>query len=196
MAKAKSQYDVLYSIGATDDTAAGIKEATNSLTSPIDRITAKWAMLDRAIGLSAGIYLAGKALAILEKAFQQFAGAVEQQQKRISFDNLARSVGSSSSKIISELKRASNETITFQRAIETAGRSILLGLDAKILPRLMEIAKASSKVTGQTVVAAYEDITLGVARQSKMILDNLGILVDYDKYLVKLAGTMGKQKTI
>ena len=194
MAKAKSQYDVLYSIGATDDTAAGIKEATNSLTSPIDRITAKWAMLDRAIGLSAGIYLAGKALAILEKAFQQFAGAVEQQQKRISFDNLARSVGSSSSKIISELKRASNETITFQRAIETAGRSILLGLDAKILPRLMEIAKASSKVTGQTVVAAYEDITLGVARQSKMILDNLGILVDYDKYLVKLAGTMGKAK--
>ena len=191
---AKNQYDVIYAIGASDETAAGIKSATANLTSPIDRITAKWATLDRAIGLSAGIFLAGKAFNLLEKAFQQFAVAVEQQQKRISFDNLARSVGSSSSKIISELKRASNETITFQRAIETAGRSILLGLDAKILPRLMEIAKASSKVTGQTVVAAYEDITLGVARQSKMILDNLGILVDYDKHLIKLAGTMGKAK--
>ena len=194
MAKAKSNYDVTYSIGATDETAAGIKTATNSLTSPIDRITAKWATLDRAIGLSAGIYLAGKAFNVLGKVFDQFATAVEQQQKRISFDNLARSVGSSSTKIISELKRASNETITFQKAIETAGRSILLGLDANILPRLMEIAKASSKVTGQSVVAAYEDITLGVARQSKMILDNLGIIVDYDNHLANLARTMGKSK--
>ena len=194
MAKAKNTYDATYTIGANDETAAGIKSATASLTSPIDKITAKWATLDRAIGLSAGIYLAGKAFNILEKAFQQFTVAVEQQQKRISFDNLARSVGSSSSKIISELKKASHETITFQRAIETAGRSILLGLDAKILPRLMEIAKASSKVTGQTVVAAYEDITLGVARQSKMILDNLGIVVDYEIHLAKLASSLGKTK--
>lgn len=194
MAKAKNKYDALFTIGASDETAAGIKSATDSLTSPIDRITAKWATLDRAIGLSAGIYLAGKAFNMLEKAFQQFTVAIEQQQKRISFDNLARSVGSSSTKIISEIKKASNETITFQKAIESAGRSILLGLDAKILPKLMEIAKASSKVTGQTVVAAYEDITLGVARQSKMILDNLGIIVDYDNHLAKLAGTLGKAK--
>lgn len=194
MAKAKNNYDVTYSIGATDETAAGIKSAMGSLTSPIDKITAKWASLDRAIGVSAGIYLAGKAFSTLEKAYQQFATAVEQQQKRVSFDNLAKSVGSSSSKIISELKKASNETITYQKAIESASRSILLGLDANILPKLMQIAKASSKVTGQSIIQAYEDITIGVARQSKMILDNLGIILDYDSHLARLASTLGKTK--
>jgi hypothetical protein len=47
-------------------------------------------------------------------------------------------------------------------------------------------------MTGQSMTEAFNDITLGVARQSRMILDNLGIIIDADKAYQDYAKTLGK----
>lgn len=136
--------------------------------------------------IAAGVYLP------IKKAIDEITQAAERQEKRFAFANLAASVGANASKIIASVRAAAGEMLSMQETIETTSRAMLLGISPDVIPKLMEIARASSKVTGQSMSQAFSDITLGVARQSKMILDNLGILLDYDTHLKKVAGSLGK----
>ena len=76
----------------------------------------------------------------------------------------------------------------------TGSRAILLGIQQDKLVDLMKIARAASKAMGTTVSeAAFSDISLGIGRQSRLILDNLGIIVRvgvaYDKYAESVGTT-------
>ncbi|MBW2615113.1 MAG: hypothetical protein JRD02_02920, partial [Deltaproteobacteria bacterium] len=103
---------------------------------------------------------------------------------------MAASHGVAADKIVADLKRISRGTIDTMTLMEKAGTAMMLGIDPKKIAKLMEIARASTKITGQTVTQAFSDISLAVGRQSKMILDNLGILVSVEeankKYAEKL----------
>lgn len=136
--------------------------------------------------------IAAGVLLPIKKAIDEITQAAERQEKRFAFNNLAASVGANTTKIIASVRAASGEMLSMQETIETTSRAMLLGIGPDVIPKLMEIARASSKVTGQSMSQAFSDITLGVARQSKMILDNLGILLDYDTHLKKVAGSLGK----
>ncbi|MFH1738318.1 MAG: hypothetical protein ABIH23_04875, partial [bacterium] len=98
-------------------------------------------------------------------------------QERRSFENMAASYGQSADHIVAKLKAASGQTIDTMTLINKAGTAMMMGIDPEKLDKLMQIARATSRMTGQTVTKAFEDISLAVGRQSKMILDNLGIIV-------------------
>ena len=73
----------------------------------------------------------------------------------------------------------------------------LLGKEA--IPRfneLADVALRASKVMGISVTQAFDDIVTGIGRQSRMILDNLGIIVSVTdankKYADALGVTVGK----
>jgi len=103
------------------------------------------------------------------------------EQAREAFYNLSSSRGLNADKLIEDLKRVSKNTVATSDIISAAGRAQMLGVPAENLTKMMEIAMATSKLTGQTVTEAFNDITLAVGRQSKMILDNLGIIVSVEK---------------
>ncbi|RLF32701.1 MAG: hypothetical protein DRN07_04430 [Thermoplasmata archaeon] len=69
---------------------------------------------------------------------------------------------------------------------------MMMGIRPEALTRLMAIARATAKMTGQEVTKAFEDITLGIARQSKMILDNLGIIIRVEEANRRYAASLGK----
>jgi len=71
-------------------------------------------------------------------------------------------------------------------------RATSLGIDQSKLPELMEVARARSKIMGITVTQAFGDITLGIGRQSKLILDNLGIVIDSEQAYKDYAASVGK----
>lgn len=72
-----------------------------------------------------------------------------------------------------------------------ANMARVLGLTAKQFEQLTPIANAASNVLGIDVAFALESVTTGVARQSKLWLDNLGILVDVEGEQKKLAKSLG-----
>jgi hypothetical protein len=111
-------------------------------------------------------------------------------QQREAFGNLAASHGASADKILADLKRVSAGTVSMGVLIEKAGTSMLLGIESKTLPKLMEIAKASTRITGKSTAQAFTDISLAVGRQSKMILDNLGILISVEQANKQYAASM------
>jgi hypothetical protein len=148
-----------------------------------------WLAITAAI--TAGIMALRKAWELME------LGAKVEQQKQ-AFENLASSLGASSEQIIKDLRRMSGETMSTAQIMEKASQAMILGIDPTKLAKMMEISRASARAFGKDVGFMFESIAIGVGRQSKMILDNLGIIVNagdaYDKY-AKSIGKSAKELT-
>jgi len=135
---------------------------------------------------------AAGAVYTLIKAWDTAKLAARAKQEEQSFRSLAASYGTNANKIIRDLKRASAQTIDTMTLIQKAGTAMMMGIAPDKLSRLMEIARATSRMTGQTVTKSFEDISLAVGRQSKMILDNLGIIVKVSEANEAYAKKLGK----
>lgn len=114
------------------------------------------------------------------------------EQEMQSFKNMAASYGVNTDRLVADLKRASAGTVDVMTLVQKAGTAMMMGIDPEKISKLMEIARATSQMTGQTVTKAFEDISLAVGRQSKMILDNLGIIVRVDSANEAYAKTLNK----
>jgi hypothetical protein len=128
----------------------------------------------------------------MNRAWNLADQAAKFEQQKVAFGNLAASYGSNADKIISSLKSISTGTISTQVLIEKAGTAMMMGINPDKISKLMEIARATSKMTGQSVTEAFDNISLAVGRQSKMILDNLGIIVSAGDANEKYAQSIGK----
>lgn len=94
--------------------------------------------------------------------------------------------------LIKDLNAASKNTVSNLDLISNANKALALGISQNQLPELMEVATARAKLMGISVTQAFGDITLGIGRQSKMILDNLGIILDVEKAYRDYAVSIGK----
>jgi hypothetical protein len=103
-------------------------------------------------------------------------------QAKDALEELATGAGGSADAIIAAIKRATSGTVTEMDAIAAANKGILLGLGAQAdqWESLVEVARYRARAMGRSVTEALDDITIGIGRQSKMILDNLGIIVDLE----------------
>jgi len=150
------------------------------------RIKSAWDSVATAwVGIVAGIMAMREAWDLMN-----IAAKAEQQER--SFASLAASYGTNGDKIIADLKRVSAGTIDTMTMIKNAGTAMMMGIAPDDVVKLLEIARATAKMTGQDTVKAFEDISLAVGRQSKMILDNLGIILDVEKANEEYAKSLGK----
>ena len=113
----------------------------------------------------------------LRKAWDLAFDAARFQQAEQAFANLAASHGENSQKLIDNLIRVSKGTISTANLMQSAGTAMLLGIPADKLEDMMKIARATARITGQSMQEAFQDIAKGIGRQSKLVLDNLGIIV-------------------
>lgn len=135
------------------------------------------------LGVKAGVALASIVagyMAIKKAASSAMIGAKAMQEVQ-AFKNMAESHGASSAKILADLKQVSLGALSTAEIINAAGRAMMMGIAPERLSDLMQIARVTARQTGQSVSQAFQDIALAVGRQSRMILDNLGIIVDVGK---------------
>lgn len=162
------------------DTAANIEKntsATSGLIGGITKLAAGYASL-AAVGQVAQWAKEGAAIEQVEAAF----------------GNLASKAGTSSDQYLAALQRASAGTISNADLMVGANKAVLLAGDrlAKDVPQLLEIARAASKATGEDINYMFDSLVTGLARNSKMIIDNLGITVDVSKAQENYARSIGK----
>lgn len=132
------------------------------------------------------------AVMALRKAWELMELGAKAEQQKQAFENLATSVGMSADKIVSDLRKMSGETLSTAQIMEKASQAMILGIDPTKLSKMMEIARASARAFGKDVGFMFESIAVGVGRQSKLILDNLGIIVSSKEAYEKYAQTIGK----
>lgn len=133
---------------------------------------------------------------LIKKAFDQIAlGARIEQQSR-AFDDLAHSYSVNSKKILQDMREASQGALTTMELMHKASKAMTLGLNPDKFRELMEISRASARAMGEDIDFMFDSIVTGIGRQSKLILDNLGIIVSasdaYEKYAFKMGKTVGQ----
>lgn len=112
--------------------------------------------------------------------------------------SLAASMDSNMRDIISAVQAASLGTVSEMDIIQSTNRAMMLGLgaDAEQLANLMEIAAFRARAMGISTTQAFNDIVTGIGRQSPLILDNLGIVIDsnriYEEYALKIGTSKDK----
>lgn len=147
----------------------------------------------KAMGVKAGVALGAIAAGVYaaKKAFDAASIGSKLHQEKQSFHNLAESYGADSTSILADMKKLSAGTVDTATIINKSGTAMLMGIHPEKLADLMAIARSTARMTGQDVSKAFEDITLASARGSKMILDNLGIILDIDKANKDYAESLG-----
>ena len=96
---------------------------------------------------------------------------------------------------LSKLEEVSNGTVATNDLIASSSRALLLGIPAEEISSLLEISRVSAAATGEAVAKSFDDITKGIGRQSPLILDNLGIIVNVTDANKKYAEALNKNAT-
>jgi hypothetical protein len=174
----------------------GIGRSTSGLSKKLAGTTLSLsALTPAAIAAGASIGVLAASFIGLRKALRAAeVGAAFKVQAR-AFANLVANQGVNAEKLVRQLQEASKGTLDTMSLITTASRALLLRIPANRLTELMDVARKASKAMGTTVAGAFSDISLGIGRQSRLILDNLGIIVRvgvaYDNYARKIGTTAG-----
>lgn len=110
------------------------------------------------------------------------------------FGKISKTAGFDAVDGLDKLRDAARGTINDFALITAANKAFTLKVTDNVdqLASLMEIADARANRLGGTTEAAFDDIVTGIGRESKQILDNLGIIIDIDQATKSYAETVGK----
>jgi len=119
--------------------------------------------------------------------------AKEVETLSTAFDNLTRGVGIVSSSLLVGLRKALRGTVSDLELMRATNQGVLLGVvtSQKEFTRLAEIARRLGRAVGRDAVSALGDLTTGIGRQSRLILDNLGLIVQVAKANEQFARSLG-----
>lgn len=127
------------------------------------------------LGFVAGERVAGVENA--EAAFSSFTGRI------------GENIG-----ILQKLQKVSDGTVSKLDLMSASIKAISLGAvkNGEELTNLIDLGAKLGRISGQGAAKGVEDLTIGLARQSKLILDNLGIIIDLDTAYEDYAKSIGK----
>jgi len=108
------------------------------------------------------------------------------------FDNLARAQGFSA-QTLDKLTKATDGTISSLDLMQQANNAMLLGIfdSEEQMANMFDAAQRLSSALGQTTTFGIESLVTGLGRQSKLMLDNLGIMIDVEKANKDYARALG-----
>lgn len=136
----------------------------------------------------------GAAEGIKDFTIQSLQAATAADRLGKATDVLGQRFGTSGVAITQSIQQASGYTIDQMAAMQAANQAMLLGVakSPQEFERLTKVAVSLGRAMGQDSAKSIEDLTTGIGRQSRLILDNLGIIVDTEKAYEKYAKSVGK----
>ena len=120
---------------------------------------------------------------------------IAQQIKPIenSFKSMTKAAGMSTS-TLNKLTKATDGTVGSMELMKQANNVMMLGVadSEEQMSRMFDTAQRLAEAVGKDATYGIESLVTGLGRQSKLMLDNLGIMVDVEKGNKDYAGSLGK----
>lgn len=137
------------------------------------------------------VFFAAKGIIIGLQKIIEVSGKM--QSVRSGFDSLSSAVGMSSD-TLSKLTQATNGTVSSLDLMTQANNALLLGVadSEEQMAEMFDIAQRLGAALGEDTLFGVESLVTGMGRQSKLMLDNLGIMVDVQKGNEEYATSIGK----
>jgi len=155
-------------------------------------------------GVSGSIKKMGKAVIGATTAFYSARGLIngitkvvqissELENVQRGFDSLARSSGFSAN-TLQKLKLATDNTMNSMELMTQANNMMLLGItdSEDQMAEMFDVAQRLASALGKDTAFGVESLTTGLGRQSKLMLDNLGIMLDANEANQKYADSINK----
>ena len=117
----------------------------------------------------------------MERAFNTLSGGVDR-----------------GSMAIGRLRRATNGTMDDFKLFQQANNAMILGVtkNSSEMAEMFDIAQRLGRALGRDTASSVESLITGIGRQSRLMLDNIGIIVKadeaYEEYAKKLGTTADK----
>jgi hypothetical protein len=126
-------------------------------------------------------------------ARQTLISAMRFEAMRGSLDGLAGSAENAKN-ILYHMNRGLRGTVAAVDLVQQANSALLLGLPASAekMGQLATISRRLSRAMGIDVKHGFASFVTGIGRQSRMLLDNLGIIVDTNQAYTIYAKKLGK----
>ena len=109
------------------------------------------------------------------------------------FNNLSDAAGLSSD-TFDKLNQAVDGTVRKTNLMQQANNAMLLGIfeSSDQMAEMFDVAQRLGQALGRTASESIESLVTGLGRQSKLMLDNLGIVFDTNQAYEEYAGKLGK----
>jgi hypothetical protein len=129
-----------------------------------------------------------------QAAWQFLEMGASANRAETALDNLAAAAGTSGKAIVGAIQEASNYTISRMTAMTAANKAMLLGVaeSPEQFARLTEVATALGRAMGRDAATSIDDFVVAAGRQSRMIADNLGLMVSAETAQKNYAAQLGK----
>jgi len=109
------------------------------------------------------------------------------------FNNLAKSAGFSA-EAFNKFRDATDGTMGSVELMTQANNAMLLGItdSEDQMAEMFDVAQRLAQALGKDAAFGVESLITGLGRQSKLMLDNLGIMIDTEKAYTDYAKSVGK----
>lgn len=169
-----------------NDVGASVENAGNSA----DRAQGRFARFSKFLKSRFVITLGDVANAVVA-AFAAIKESADLQGQTQALKNQLATQGIAFDSYIKKLEEVSRGTVATADLIAASSKALLFGIPADEIVELLDIARASSIASGQSVAQAFDDIATGIGRGSVQILDNLQIVVKQEEAYEKMADAVG-----
>lgn len=163
----------------------------SKLTKELEKSENELDKFNASIRKNAPLIGAAFAAAAIGLAGFSVAAAMKYEQLERGFHSMAEAQGKDAEKYLKKIKEVSHGTVAEAEIMQKANQAMLLGIDLETIVHMMEGAAIIAQATGQDVGYMFESLALGVGRQSRMLLDNLGIIVKVEEAQLNYANSIG-----
>ncbi len=120
--------------------------------------------------------------------------AQDVESLRGAFDNLTASVEGTADGFLKKLQVATRGVVSNMNLLRITNQAVLLGVvrSQDEFAELATIARRLGSAVGRDTVDALSDLSTGIGRQSRLILDNLGIIIKLGPANEAYARSLGK----
>lgn len=136
------------------------------------------------------------AIALIKQFDQEIdrlaASANKIEGLRAGFETLQRTVGQDPSQSINKLREATQGLVSDIDLYQRANQAVLLGVPTGLFNEAAAAAVKLGRAMGIDAAFGLESLSLGLGRQSRLYLDNLGIIVSAEEAYQRFASAVGK----
>ena len=185
----------------TSQLESGLKDASrmvNNTADSLDKTFKSFGNKVSNLGKDMSIAITAPITAIGTVAFKFTELAGRYSSVEDAFKSMTKGMGIDAKKFQKDVADATGGQIDNLTILQGATRGLsLIGKDAfnnfgQDFVKMAELSKKAARATGQDVDFMFNSLILGISRESKLILDNLGISIDITKAKADYADQLGK----
>lgn len=176
-----------------DEYTNKVRSTAQKTTQQTATMSAGFTKLRTSIGL-VGAGMAGLGVGAVFASVSRFMDQAERVQSvTAGFETLTRRTDETAQQWLTAMRPAAQGLLTDLQLMQQANNAIILGLPvtADRMANLTEKAIKLGRALGQTAEVSIASFVTGVGRQSRLMLDNIGVIVRAEEAYAQYAKTLG-----